>query len=127
MQNTQRKERSTCSAVYAKRYFYRSVLIISWPCILKLDGDDELIYLGSEKELKIECSELIFSDDDYVIDSAGFSYFISKAVDLIKADKVFEVNELIDLVRANEFKKAELCLTKIHFVTVSDAINSLVY
>jgi hypothetical protein len=103
------------------------VLIISWPCILKLDGDDELIYLGSEKELKTECSELIFSDDDYVIDSAGFSYFISKTVDLIKTDKVFEVNELIDLVRANEFKKAELCLTKIHFVTVSDAINSLVY
>ena len=101
------------------------LIIIYWPCILKLEGDDELIYLGSEKDLKIECSELIFSDDDYVIDSAGFSYFISKTLDLIKIDKMFNVNEIIDLVRANEFKKAELCLTKIHFVTVSDAINSL--
>ncbi len=110
-----------------KHYFYRSVLIISWPCVLKLDGDDELIYLGSEKEFKIECYELILSDDDYVIDSVGFSYFISKTLDLIKTQRVFGVDQLIDLVRANEFKKAELCLTKIHFVTVSDAIRSLVY
>jgi hypothetical protein len=111
----------------SKYYFYRSVFIISWPCVLKLDGDDELIYLGCEKELKIECGELIFSDDDYVIDSAGFSYFLSKTLNLMKTDKVFSVNELIDLVRANEFKKAELCITKIHFVTVSDAISSLAY
>ena len=108
-------------------YFYWSVLIISWPCILKLDGDDELIYLISEKELKIECSELIFSDDDYVIDSVGLSYFLSKTLDLLKTDKVFSVDELIDLVRANEFKKAELCITKIHFLTVSDAIDSLIH
>ncbi|HFG1789629.1 TPA: DUF4144 family protein, partial [Vibrio cholerae] len=22
--------------------------MVNWPCILKLDGDDELVYLGSE-------------------------------------------------------------------------------
>ncbi|MBN8124865.1 hypothetical protein J0J18_24570, partial [Vibrio vulnificus] len=25
--------------------------MISWPCILKLDGDDELVYLVSESDL----------------------------------------------------------------------------
>ncbi|EOK5702885.1 DUF4144 family protein, partial [Vibrio vulnificus] len=25
--------------------------MISWPCILKLDGDDELVYLASESDL----------------------------------------------------------------------------
>ncbi|MBN8124638.1 DUF4144 domain-containing protein, partial [Vibrio vulnificus] len=26
-------------------------IMISWPCILKLDGDDELVYLVSESDL----------------------------------------------------------------------------
>ena len=68
---------------------------------------------------------MIFSDDDYIIDSVGSSYFLSKTLDLLKTDKVFSVDELTDLVRANEFKKAELCITKIHFLTVSDAVDSL--
>ncbi|MCD1238669.1 DUF4144 family protein, partial [Vibrio navarrensis] len=25
--------------------------MVNWPCILKLDGDDELVYLGSEADL----------------------------------------------------------------------------
>ncbi|RJK82575.1 hypothetical protein CHN44_20390, partial [Vibrio cholerae] len=25
--------------------------MFNWPCILKLDGDDELVYLGSEADL----------------------------------------------------------------------------
>jgi len=106
---------------------YRSFLIVSWPCILKLEGDDELIYLSSEHELKIECNELIFSDDDYVIDSTGLCFLISNTLDLIKTEKMLTADELSHLIRKNEFIKNELCLTKIHFATVSDAIKSLVY
>ena len=104
--------------------FIGVVVIISWPCILKLDGDDELIYLASEREFMSECHELIFSDDDYVIDSAGFSYLISDKLALIKTKRVVVVAEVTDLIRASEFSKAELCLTKIYFLTVSDAIKS---
>ncbi|MFT5506103.1 MAG: hypothetical protein ACI845_002725 [Gammaproteobacteria bacterium] len=104
--------------------------MVFWPCILKLDGDDELIYLGSEPEFISECRELILSHDDYVIDSDGFCYsikLISAKLALIKTDRVLVVDEVTHLIRANEFKKAELCLTKIHFLTVSDAIKSLLY
>ncbi len=24
--------------------------MVNWPCVLKLDGDDELVYLGSEAD-----------------------------------------------------------------------------
>jgi len=109
------------------REIYRGTFMISWPCILKLSGDDELIYLGSEQELISECRELIFSDDDHVIDSAGASYLISEKITLIKTNRIITVGEVTQLIRANEFKKAELCLTKIYFLTISDAINSLVY
>jgi len=101
--------------------------MIFWPCVLKLYGDDELIYLGSERDFISECRELILSDDDYVIDSAGFSYLISEKLELIKTGRILVVDEVTHLIRANEFKKAELCLTKIHFLTVSDAIKSLLY
>ncbi len=29
--------------------------MVNWPCILKLDGDDELVYLSSEADLNCEC------------------------------------------------------------------------
>lgn len=104
--------------------------MIFWPCILKLDGDDELIYLSSERDFISECRELIFTDEDYVIDSTGLSYLIElrkEKLALVKTEQIFTVEEVTHLIRANEFKKAELCLTKIHFLTVSDAIKSLQY
>jgi hypothetical protein len=104
--------------------------MVTWPCVLKLDGDDELIYLDSEVDFISECRELILTDGDHVIDSTGLSYLIEIRADklvLIKTGRVLVVDELTDLIRANEFKKAELCLTKIHFLTVSDAIKSLYY
>jgi len=104
--------------------------MIHWPCILKLAGDDELIYLPTKYDFISECNELILSDDDYVFDSSGLSYSIKLVLNglvLVKVDRVLVVEEVTDLIRANEFKKAELCLTKIHFSTISDAIKSLVY
>ena len=101
--------------------------MVSWPCILKLNGDDELIYLGSEQDFISECRELLFSDDDHVIDSAGASYLISEEIALIKTKRIITVDDVTHLIRANEFKKAELCLTKIYFLTISDAIKSLRY
>ena len=102
--------------------------MISWPCILKLDGDDELIYLGSELDFISECQELLLSDEDHVIDSAGYSYLIasiSEKLRLIKTEQIVFVEDVTNLIRAHEFTKATLCLTKIHFLTVSDAIQSL--
>ncbi|PKI17990.1 DUF4144 family protein [Colwellia sp. 12G3] len=102
--------------------------MILWPCILKLDGDDELIYLNSEPDFTSECIELIFTENDYVIDSLGCTYLIespSTRLELINTNKVLLTPEVSDLIRRHEFKKASLCLTKIHFLTVSAAIKSL--
>jgi hypothetical protein len=96
--------------------------------MLKLDGDDELIYLDSLQNLNSECSELIFSDDDYIIDSLGHCYLIeviSGKLELTKEDKTLSTHEATDLIRAHEFNKASVCLTKIYFLTVSEAIGSL--
>jgi hypothetical protein len=102
--------------------------MIAWPCMLKLDGDDELIYLDSLQYFNSECSDLIFSDDDYVIDSLGYCYLIeviSGELELTKQDRALSTDEVTNLIRAHEFNKASVCLTKIHFLTVSEAIGSL--
>ncbi|MDF4803089.1 DUF4144 family protein, partial [Vibrio parahaemolyticus] len=48
--------------------------MVTWPCLLKLDGDDELIYLRSHADLDSECEALILGPDDYVIDSNGNTF-----------------------------------------------------
>jgi hypothetical protein len=110
--------------------FIEVIFMIAWPCMLKLDGDDELIYLDSEQDFISECRELLLCDDDHVIDSVGYRYLIesiSGELALIKTEQILVAAYVSNLIRAHEFKKATLCLTKIHFLTVSEAIKSLSY
>ena len=102
--------------------------MVSWPCLLKLEGDDELIYLNTKQDLITECTELIFSDDDYVIDSSGVSYIIKLSLGkltLANNQSLFNLEQVTDLIRSHEFNKAEVCLTKIYFETILQAIQSL--
>jgi len=102
--------------------------MVSWPCLLKLNGDDELIFLQTQQELALECNELIFSDDDYVIDSDGKSYIIKFSSDKLTLENkqtIFNLEQVTNLIRAHEFNKAEVCLTKIYFESIFQAIESL--
>ena len=104
--------------------------MVCWPCLLKLEGDDELIYLAAEPDFITECRELIVTDGDYVIDCTGLSFLIKSSLigidpALVKSERLFSREEVTDLIRAHEFSKAQLCLTKIYFLTIADAIKSL--
>ncbi len=103
--------------------------MIQWPCIFKLDGDDELLYLASEASLIAEFESLIWSDDDYLIDSEGQGYKVHEAQAGAFAYEPFDnplsVSQVTELIQAHEFSKAEVCLTKIQFLTVSEAIRAL--
>ncbi|EJL6293463.1 DUF4144 domain-containing protein [Vibrio cholerae] len=103
-------------------------LMVNWPCILKLDGDDELVYLGSEADLNCECVELIVSPSDRVIDSEGFVYSIvsdGSAVNLSGHSTQISAEDVSRLIQRHEFCLAEVCLTKIQFETVAEAFNCL--
>ncbi|MEJ6079274.1 DUF4144 domain-containing protein [Vibrio sp. 1-Bac 57] len=112
--------------------------MICWPCLLKLEGEHELIYLADESEFIAECEELIVSDDDYVVDSNGLSYLLkfsnkssnktnNSRVQLVDAERQLSKQEVTLLIREHEFSKANVCLTKIEFLTISCAVHSLVY
>ncbi|MGC9401238.1 DUF4144 family protein [Vibrio genomosp. F10] len=105
--------------------------MIQWPCIIKLEGDDELMYVGSKKHLQDECEGLIFSDLDVLIDSVGQGFTIrevgNKGIETEKNNQSLSVSEVTSLIQAHEFSKAEMCLTKIHFLSISEAIQSLTF
>ncbi|NAZ92859.1 DUF4144 domain-containing protein [Vibrio toranzoniae] len=102
--------------------------MINWPSLVKLDGDDELIYVASENDFQTECSDMILGDDDYLIDSEGDSYSLqssSNQLSLAKRAEQYSVENVTKLIRNHEFQKAEVCLMKIHFLTIEEAIQSL--
>lgn len=104
--------------------------MISWPSLVKLDGDDELIYVASEQDFQVELSDMILGEDDYLIDSEGDSYSLqssSNQLTLAKRANQYSVESVTKLIRNHEFQKAEICLMKIHFLTIEEAIQSLAF
>ncbi|MFM2606564.1 DUF4144 family protein [Vibrio chagasii] len=61
--------------------------MIRWPSLVKLDGDDELIYVASENDFQAECSDMILGEDDYLIDSEGDSYALQSSSNQLSLTK----------------------------------------
>nr|WP_087026484.1 DUF4144 family protein [Thaumasiovibrio subtropicus] len=102
-----------------------------WPCILKLEGDDELLYLHDAQTFVDECKALMTTAGDRVIDSMGQSYSIDLNGEdtpiLSPLKTVYTAYQLSQLIQAHEFSKAQVCLTKIQFAAVADAIAALAF
>ncbi|ALR94877.1 TPA: DUF4144 domain-containing protein [Vibrio alginolyticus] len=104
---------------------------VCWPCLLKLDGDDELIYTHSQSDLDSECEALIFGQDDYVIDSNGNTFELenngSNATLLHPKERTLSVEEVTSLIQSHEFSLAQRCIIKIHFTSVRQAVEALAH
>jgi hypothetical protein len=103
--------------------------VINWPCVLKLVGDNELLYLADTKALHLHCEDCILHQNDRLIDSKGNCYSISvnfrNEVLLKGMMTVVTLAEITELIKVSEFSKGTLCLTKIHFQNLAQAIQSL--
>ena len=102
--------------------------MIQWPCVLKLDGDYELIFLDFELMFASEFESLIWSDSDRLIDSGGQRYIISQSkgnYTFVASGGRLSLTAVTQLIQQHEFSKGEMCLTKIQFSSVEEAIQSL--
>lgn len=103
--------------------------MIAWPCVFHLEGDDELIYLASEDVFIHESASLIWRESDRIIDSTGQSYSLltgeAGKIELKPHGHRLALSEVTALVQAHEFSKAEMCLTKIQFLSISEAISAV--
>lgn len=102
--------------------------MIQWPCVFKLDGDAELLFVATERELEDELDALIWDDSDHLIDSKGQRYLITQLSGKYRFERVegqLSLQAVTELIQEHEFSKAEVCLTKIQFMSVKEAILSL--
>ncbi|MCG9676727.1 DUF4144 domain-containing protein [Vibrio sp. Isolate24] len=101
---------------------------IQWPAFLKLEGDNELVYLASQDMLFRELESLILDTNDLVIDSAGRCFQLasdSETIGLNMTPKTYDLTEITDLIQAHAFSKAQVCIIKIQFDSIHAAIDSL--
>lgn len=107
----------------------RARLMIHWPCLFKLEGDDELLFIPSENALIEELESLIGSNEDILIDSIGEAFQVGMGPDrvllLTRYGRTLTLAEVTSLIQAHEFALAQVCLTKIHFNSVSEAVQAL--
>lgn len=133
--------------------------MINWPCLFKLEGDDELLLVKSQAALYSECESLIFSERDILIDSTGQGYSVSfnsteaststntkskakakakaesktdlapnkaiQSLEAIKVNRQYTLDEITHLIQAHEFANANVCLSKIQFLSIESAISAL--
>ncbi|EGA69065.1 hypothetical protein VISI1226_07158 [Vibrio sinaloensis DSM 21326] len=103
--------------------------MIQWPCLLKLEGDDELIALKTEQHFEQECAALIVGQGDYLIDSMGATYPLcssNHSVTVLSASSsTLNLVQVTDLIQKHEFAKAQICITKIQFRTLEEAIQAI--
>ncbi|WP_114783995.1 DUF4144 family protein [Vibrio tetraodonis] len=102
--------------------------MVQWPCIFKLEGDCELIFLASEQALSSELDGLIFSSSDCLIDGLGQTYQVKSCrlgYTLESRDRMLSLARVTELIQEHQFVQAEVCLTKIQFISIAEAINSI--
>ncbi|SFC35003.1 DUF4144 domain-containing protein [Pseudoalteromonas denitrificans] len=83
--------------------------MINYPCIFKLYGDDELIYLSSKDDLSSEFESLICHEEDYLIDSTGQAFKVQQdnkdEFSFVKIGTPVSTQTLTELIQAHEFSK----------------------
>ncbi|ARC94211.1 hypothetical protein B6A42_21635 [Vibrio coralliilyticus] len=103
--------------------------MIQWPGLLKLEGDNELLYLASKDALTLEAEALILDSNDLVIDSEGKCFKLatesSGQPELKKPHGTYGLADVTNLIQAHEFSKAQVCIVKIQFDSIHAAIESL--
>ena len=102
--------------------------MVNWPSMLKLSGDDELIYLASAADFNAECTGLQLTPADELIDSTGLVFSLvshSAGIELRPTTLMIDAEQASQLIQRHQFCLAEVCLTKIQFDTVEAAINAL--
>lgn len=100
--------------------------MITWPGVIKYEGDDELSYVGSESEWAGAARPGAFTKGDVLIDSRGRVFDLtvnaSNTVALVETRNTLPVEEMTRLVQAHAALMGELCAPKMVLGSVAEGI-----
>ncbi|WP_435273779.1 DUF4144 family protein [Psychrobium sp. nBUS_13] len=97
---------------------------VNWPALLKIEGDEHLIYCRDELTLRVETASLILpiSKNDFIVDSQGQQFYFKNDGKLWLSDTKYSLTELTQLIRAHLSALNHCCVTKLRFNNFQQAI-----
>ncbi|WP_415884220.1 DUF4144 family protein [Neptuniibacter sp. QD34_54] len=105
--------------------------MIKWPAIIKYQGDNELIYIasGSVWETDQDLHAVVYDADDRLIDSDGVLFSLEEREDrlviLRPVEACFELEEMVDLIRAHFSSIGECCVSKFSIGSIAEGITTV--
>lgn len=105
--------------------------MIHWPAFLKFHDDPELLFIKNEGdwESNPEVRDVIFTEDDKLIDVTGQVFYLttmqlSETQQLVSSEPL-TLEEITHLIKEHESSLGSCCISKISFPSIDDAIRSL--
>lgn len=105
--------------------------MITWPAVIKFEGDDELSFVASQAEWESDegLSRVQYDVADQLIDSDGKIYELkggeNGAINLAETGSQIELTEMTELVRKHASQLGNCCVSKIFFTTLSEAVATV--
>ncbi|CAA0103339.1 Uncharacterised protein [BD1-7 clade bacterium] len=105
--------------------------MITWPAVIKYEGDDELSFMHSQAEWDQDADShlLSFAEGDVLIDSEGCLFNLNNAYDNgntpLQSQETLSLSALTEVVRKHASVVGQCCSSKIAFITYRDAIQSI--
>ena len=105
--------------------------MITWPVVIKFEGDNELSYVASQLEWESEesLSGVRYGPADQMIDSVGEVYHLNAYSDgkvlPRDSDTKIELEVVTELVREHASQLGNCCVSKLGFYSIADAVASV--
>ena len=103
--------------------------MINWPAVVKIDGDDELTYIGSGDEWLRDAESHLYhhKGDDYLIDSCGHVFNLDQlhdnAINAEATGNQMTLQDFVRLVRVHASSSHRCCIEKINFRNIAEGIR----
>lgn len=102
---------------------------IQWPAIVKLDADDELIFISDADEFANDKAlrQMQLQAQDKLIDSMGAVFTIRNrpALTLTAAESALSLDAVEDLLRLHLSNHGTCCVSKFHANSIREALMSV--
>ena len=102
--------------------------MITWPAIIKHDGEDELIYIKDKQQWQQDEEMLlyIFTDRDVLIDATGKVFSLPELQNNLDSDSylaIANLENILELVQNHAQLSNQCCVAKIQTTTIQQAIE----
>lgn len=104
-------------------------LPVSWPAIIKIDGDAELTFIRNQTawEQNTEYHDFRYRDSDTLIDSSGSLYSLTTQTNghatPEPVNRTLALGEIAKLVRAHAAQSGTCCIEKIAAPSIKEIIQ----